>query len=118
VRKTCNASVSPELQQALSARAAKSRFCYEQLLRDDPTRAGTALVNVRMSGQGQFDEASLIKDEIGNPEFAQCILASFREPTGTLIDGDCVEVNIPLRFVPKKPPPAGETADPAPGSPG
>lgn len=113
-RKICNASVSLELQQALSARAAKSRVCYEHLLREDPTLAGAALVAVRMSGQGNFDEANLIKDEIGNPTFAQCILSNFREPTGTLIEGDCVEVNIPLRFVPKNAPPAGA----APGSPG
>ena len=117
-RKTCNAPVSLELQQVLSARAAKSRFCYEQLLRDDPTRAGTALVAVRMSGQGNFEEVNLIKDEIGNPTFAQCILANFREPTGTLIEGGCVEVNIPLRFVPKNSPPPANTPDPAPGSPG
>lgn len=63
-----------------------------------------------MSGQGQFDEASLIKDEIGHLGFAQCILSRFREPTGTLIEGGCVEVNIPLRFVPKKP-----VSEPAPG---
>lgn len=102
-RKVCNAPVSPQLQQALAGRGAKARSCYEQLLRVDPQRAGVVLVNVRMSGQGQFDEATLIKDEIGDLDFAQCLLTNFREPTGTFIDGECVEVNIPLRFVPKKP---------------
>lgn len=114
-RKTCNASVSAELQQALTARAAKSRVCYERLLREDATRTGSVVVNVRMSGQGQFDEASLIKDEIGNAEFAECILSSFREPTGTWIEGGCAEVNVPLRFVPKRQAPVDDGAAPAPG---
>lgn len=101
----CNGSVSAELQRALTSRAAKARVCYEDLLRVDAKRAGLVMVHVRMSGRGQFDEGELIKDEIGDLELARCILENFREPTGTAVDGECVDVNIPIRFVPKKPDP-------------
>jgi hypothetical protein len=112
--KSCHAAVSPELQRELNQRAANVRSCYVQLLQADETRGGAVVVSVRMSGHGRFDEARLSEDEIGDPEFAQCVLSNFRAPTGSPIDGDCVDVNIPLRLVPQKPPPASGNPDPAP----
>lgn len=58
-----------------------------------------------MSGAGEFEQATITEDDFSLAEFSECILARFREPTGTLIAGNCVEVNVPFRFVPKNSPP-------------
>jgi hypothetical protein len=104
------------LQQQLTERAAQTRSCYERLLQKDPTRQGRVLVKVRMSGAGEFEQATITEDDFSLPEFSECILARFREPTGTSIDANCVEVNVPFRFMPKKSPPL-EGTEPKQASP-
>ena len=73
---------------------------------------------LRISEQAEVEEAKLAKDEFALPEFADCILAKFREPLRVAMDGNCVEVNVPLRFVPKKAAPPDESAAPPQPSPG
>jgi hypothetical protein len=109
-----------EVQRELVARAVEVRRCYEHQLRRDPALRGRVLVTVRLSGRGVFEAARLSKDELGQPELASCILGYFSAPLSAQFDGDCAEVNIPLRFEPKKAAPseAGDANAAPPPPPG
>lgn len=101
----CHGSVDESLQQQLAGRAAKVRFCYEDLLRREPKREGRLMVTVRLSGAGTIDRSWITLDELADPETADCALASFKTPLKGNVEGGCAIVNVPLRFMIKKPEP-------------
>lgn len=112
----CHGSIDEAVQRELSARAARGRSCYENLLRRDPRREGRLMVTVKVSETGSIDSASIAQDELGDLETSECVLASFREPLRSTATGNCAVVNIPLRFQrkPPDPPPAGGEAPTTP----
>jgi len=102
---TCRGSIDEALQRQLVARATQVRLCYERLLGREPQREGRMMVTMRLSEGGTIDRAWLTLDELADPETADCALASFKEPLNGDIRGDCAIVNVPLRFMIKKPEP-------------
>jgi hypothetical protein len=101
----CHGFIDESLQHQLAGRAAQVRFCYEKLLRREPQREGRLMVTVRLSETATIDRARITLDELADPETADCALASFKEPLNGTVAGGCAIVNVPLRFMIKKPEP-------------
>lgn len=104
-KSNCTGSLSANALQQLKQRATETRECYELLLEfggktGQGMRKGRLAVSMRVSRTGHFESKKVEQDEIGEPLFADCVLSHFEAPIGT-VDGDCVEVTIPLQFEPK-----------------
>ena len=100
--KVCDGSPSAALQSALSGRAGQSRSCYEKALSSNSTLEGTLTVGVKVGPGGQVCGAHVVADGLHDPGVANCVVSRFMSSTFPAPQGGCVEVNVPLRFMPKK----------------
>jgi len=101
--KKCTGTSGPELENALGFRARQAHRCYDNALAQDPTLRGKITVAVRVGSNGQVCSANIASNDMGSPVVAQCVAgyfrnASFPSPKG----GGCVDVNIPINFVPRQ----------------
>lgn len=101
--RTCHGAIDEALQHELAGRGAQVRWCYQSLLERDPKREGRLMVTVEISGAGTIDDARITLDELGDPETSKCALGFFERPLHGAVRGDCVVVNVPLRFTIQKP---------------
>jgi len=101
----CTGTPSPKLVEAISVRVARSRSCYEELLRAVPRAQGRMLVAIRVGPTGELASAEVLQDEIGERELSSCVISSIRGAPLPAPESGCVDINVPLRFQPKPPPP-------------
>jgi hypothetical protein len=97
----CIGSASDALIEAVRSRAAQARSCYEKSLGKTPTLAGRMLLNLRIAHDGASCPFGLAQNELADsPTLVPCLrtLLETRYPRPT---GGCVELNLPLRFVPE-----------------
>jgi outer membrane biosynthesis protein TonB len=99
----CSGTINSALSSAMSARAGSARPCYERALRVNSALQGKLTVSVKVDPQGNVCAASIAQDAIHSPEVSNCVTGMFRSarfpaPSG----GGCVEVQIPLSFVPRE----------------
>ena len=100
--KACTGSASGNLQSALSGRAAQSRGCYEAALRNNATLEGTMTVAVKVGPDGAVCGARVVADGLHDPGVTNCVVNKFAGAKLPAAQGGCVEVNVPLRFMPKR----------------
>jgi outer membrane biosynthesis protein TonB len=100
--KACTGSASGGLQSALSGRAAQSRGCYETALRNNATLEGTITVAVKVGPDGAVCGARVVADGLHDPGVTNCVINKFAGAKLPPAEGGCAEVNVPLRFMPKK----------------
>lgn len=100
--KECTGTATGALTSALSGRAAQSRSCYEKALSSNATLAGTLTVGVKVGPGGQVCSARVVADGLHDPGVSNCVVARFQSATFPAPQGGCAEVNVPLRFMPKK----------------
>ena len=100
--KACTGSASGGLQSALSGRAAQSRGCYETALRNNATLEGTITVAVKVGPDGSVCGARVVADGLHDPGVTNCVINKFAGAKLPPAQGGCAEVNVPLRFMPKK----------------
>jgi hypothetical protein len=98
----CGGREAPQLRAVLSGKAAQARGCYERALRQNPQLEGRLAVAMRIGLQGQVCSASLVNDGLGDPAVATCVLQNLRSMTYPAPKGGCVDVQVPMNFVPKK----------------
>ena len=98
---SCSGTVGGSLNTALSTVARGSRSCYERALRQNPTLQGRLMVSVRVGATGGACSASLASDALGDPSVANCVLQKFRGSTYPKPEGGCVDVQVPIQFMPK-----------------
>lgn len=99
--KTCAGQSYSELDSALMYRVKQSRRrCYDPALAQDSTLRGKATVSVRIGTNGQVCNAGVVSSDLGNPAVASCVANSFRGTSLPAPKGGCVDVNIPVNFVP------------------
>ncbi|AKU96019.1 hypothetical protein AKJ09_02683 [Labilithrix luteola] len=99
--KTCTGQSYAELDSALMYRVKQSRRrCYDPALAQDSTLRGKATVSVRIGTNGQVCNAGVVSSDLGNPAVASCVANSFRGSSLPAPKGGCVDVNIPVNFVP------------------
>ncbi len=97
----CKGSASAGLTSALSARASASRACYERALRGNETIQGRLVVQVRVDSNGRVCSARVAEDGLGSQEVSSCVLGNFRGVKLPAPTGGCVDVNVPMSFVPR-----------------
>jgi hypothetical protein len=97
----CKGEVSHELRAYLSGRASQGRKCYERALLQNATLKGHLKVQVRLNPQGQLCSASMAADELQDPGLSMCILQLFRNSVYPAPTGGCVDVAVPMSFVPQ-----------------
>jgi hypothetical protein len=98
----CRGTASPALQKALSARAAAARPCYERALRVNAALQGKLLVSVRVDSTGLVCSTGVAQDGIHSSEVSACVLGMFRSSRFPVPTGGCVDINVPMSFIPKE----------------
>jgi hypothetical protein len=96
----CNGRETPQLLSALGAKAGQARSCYEKALSNNSALAGRLEIGVRVSRTGAVCSASVGKDGLGNASVASCVLSRFRGGTYPQPTGGCVDVAVPMNFMP------------------
>ncbi len=97
----CTGTAPPGLKSALGAKAGQARGCYERALRQNPMLQGRIVIGVRVGEKGQVCSAGISSNGTGDPGVASCVLGMFRSASFPAPNGGCVDVNVPMNFVPK-----------------
>ena len=100
--KECAGTTTGALTSALSGRAGQSRSCYEKALSSNATLEGTLTIGVKVGPTGQVCGARVVSDGLHDPGVSNCVVARFASSTFPAPQGGCAEVNVPLRFMPKR----------------
>jgi hypothetical protein len=100
--KECTGTASAALTSALSGRAGQSRSCYEKALSSNATLEGTLTIGVRVGPGGQVCSARVVNDGLHDPGVSNCVVNRFLGSSFPAPQGGCAEVNVPLRFMPKR----------------
>jgi hypothetical protein len=100
--KECGGTATAALQSALAGRASQSRGCYETALRNNATLEGTLVVGVKVGPTGQVCGARTVNDGLGDPGVTNCVINKFAGASLPAPQGGCVDVNVPMRFTPKR----------------
>ena len=99
---TCEGEATAALRTALAGRGGAGRRCYEKSLSQNPMLQGRMTVHVRVGTNGAICSANVSRDELHDPGLTNCILGVFRSSTLPAPTNGCVEVDVPLNFVPNK----------------
>lgn len=97
--KKCAGAATPELESALAVNAKRARRCYDTALAQDPTLKGRISVSVKVGTDGTVCATSLGQNEL--PNIAGCVENVFRRTASLPAPkGGCVEVTVPMSFIP------------------
>ena len=101
--KKCTGSAGSDVETALSFRAKQAHRCYDNALGQDPTLRGKVSIAVRIGSNGQACSAGVASNEMASaPGVANCVAGYFRGQAFPAPKGGCVDVNIPINFVPRQ----------------
>ena len=101
--KKCTGSAGSDVETALSFRAKQAHRCYDNALGQDPTLRGKVSIAVRIGSNGQACSAGVASNELASaPSVATCVAGYFRGQAFPAPKGGCVDVNIPINFVPRQ----------------
>ncbi len=98
----CNGEASSNLKSMLGAKAGQARGCYERALRQNSMLAGRLKVGLRIGPSGNVCSANITANELGDPGIASCVVQMFKSTSFPAPQGGCVDMEVPLRFEPKK----------------
>src|SRR5262249_48256481 len=98
--KTCKGTSGTDLENALAFRAKQAHRCYDNALAQDPTLRGKVTVAVRVGANGQGCSAGLAANEMSGSNVGSCVLGFFRGTNFPAPKGGCVDVTLPINFVP------------------
>jgi outer membrane biosynthesis protein TonB len=99
---SCKGQDTPELQSALRARAGQARSCYERALSANTGLTGKLTVSARIGPDGSATCASVAEDTLGDPGVSRCVLSRFQSGTYPKPQSGCVDVAVPINFVPRQ----------------
>lgn len=101
--KKCTGASNPDIETALSFRAKQAHRCYDNALAQDATLRGKVSIAVRIGANGQACSAGVASNEMASaPGVANCVVGYFRGQSFPQPKGGCVDVNIPINFVPRQ----------------
>jgi hypothetical protein len=101
--KKCSGATNSEIETALSFRAKQAHRCYDNALAQDPTLRGKVSIAVRIGSNGQACSAGVASNDLSSaPSVANCVAGYFRGQAFPSPKGGCVDVNIPINFVPRQ----------------
>ncbi len=99
--KKCSGNVGQELVKGLSYRAKEAYRCYDNALATTPTLKGRVAIEVRVATDGSSCSAKVKSSEDGMDPVAACAAHYFRVGAFAAPEGGCVDVVIPINFVPR-----------------
>lgn len=94
----CSGRASAELRQVVAQRAAMTRRCYQDRLRDDPTISGKLVIGIRVTTSGGVCSAEVVKDDLGDELLAACVRNTMQGAPYPAAEGGCVDLAVPLSF--------------------
>jgi outer membrane biosynthesis protein TonB len=97
----CEGQATSALKSALGAKAGQARGCYERALRQNSMLAGKVVVSVRVGSKGEVCSAGVASNTTGDQGIASCVVGMFRNASFPAPNGGCVDVQVPMNFVPK-----------------
>jgi hypothetical protein len=101
--KKCTGTAGSDVEAALSFRAKQAHRCYDNALAQDATLRGKVSIAVRIGSNGQACSAGVASNELSSaPSVANCVAGYFRGQAFPAPKGGCVDVNIPINFVPRQ----------------
>jgi hypothetical protein len=99
--KTCTGSSTQELETALAFRAKQAHRCYDQALAQDTTLKGHVTIAVRVASNGRLCRSDVVDNDMGTNSVANCVAGTFARSGGfPSPKGQCVDVKVPISFVP------------------
>jgi hypothetical protein len=99
---TCTGEAPGNLRSMLAAKGGQARGCYERALRQNNMLQGRLRLSLRIGQNGSVCSANVAMNELGDPGVASCVVAMFRATTYPNPQGGCVDVDVPLKFEPRK----------------
>jgi len=99
----CTGTEAPNFQSMARGRAGAAQRCYEKALQQQEQLQGKLTVNLCVGVGGGVCSASISNDSLGSPLVSQCVLNLFRATPFPSPKNGCVQAQVPLNFVPKKP---------------
>jgi outer membrane biosynthesis protein TonB len=96
----CRGKETAELLSSLRAKAGQARSCYERALGNNGALAGKLEVALRVGANGAACSASVASDTLGDAAVKGCALARFRGGRYPKPIGGCVDVSVPMNFMP------------------
>jgi outer membrane biosynthesis protein TonB len=96
----CRGKETAELLSSLRAKAGQARSCYERALGNNGALAGKLEVALRVGANGAACSASIANDTLGDAAVKSCALARFRGGKYPKPTGGCVDVSVPMNFMP------------------
>jgi outer membrane biosynthesis protein TonB len=96
----CRGKETAELLSSLRAKAGQARSCYERALGSNGALAGKLEVALRVGANGAACSASIANDTLGDAAVKSCALARFRGGRYPKPIGGCVDVSVPMNFMP------------------
>ena len=101
--KRCSGATNSDIESALAFRAKQAHRCYDNALAQDPTLRGKVSIAVRIGANGQACSAGVASNELTSaPSVANCVTGYFRGQAFPSPRGGCIDVNIPISFVPRQ----------------
>jgi outer membrane biosynthesis protein TonB len=97
----CSGDAPPALRSALGGAAGSARGCYERALRQNAMLQGKLVVSVKIGPHGNACGAAVVSDTLGDPAVSTCVLQKFRSGVFPAPSGGCVDVQVPISFMPK-----------------
>jgi len=97
----CAGNASTALIEAVRNRAAEARSCYEKSLSKTPMLAGRMLLNLRIAHDGASCPFGVAQNELSESSILVPCLRAVLETHYPRPTGGCVELNLPLKFVPE-----------------
>lgn len=96
----CRGEVTSALQSQLAQRGQQSRGCYERALRNNSRLTGTVMVALRLDATGKVCSVSLASDTVRDVSVSECVVRRFETMVYSRPKGGCLDVQVPIRFVP------------------
>jgi hypothetical protein len=97
----CAGNASDALIDAIRSRASQARGCYEAALKQTPTSAGRLMLNLRIAYDGTSCPLRAAQNELPEATTLLPCLRSLLEIQYPKPRNGCVELNLPLKFVPE-----------------
>ena len=97
----CTGDPSAQLVDAIRGRAADSRACYEDALKASPSLAGRVIVAIRVTHDGQACPIRVESNELASSKTLVSCIRTLLERSYPKPNGGCLDLNLPLKFVPE-----------------
>ena len=95
----CHGYVGAKMRLEIGTRRDGARACYRTLLGQNSKAHGKLVLELKVGEAGEVARATIVSDQLANPEFAGCVMTTLRRPFQHRPDNGCVVFRVPVTFV-------------------